>query len=37
MTLELLQEIAEEAQKQGKIDGVMNGFWMLFSWTGGDK
>lgn len=35
--LEFLQMIAEEAARQGNLDSVMDGFWAVFSWTGGDR
>lgn len=37
MTLETLQAMAEDAQRQGVIDSVMDDFWSAFSWTGGEN
>lgn len=37
MTLNLLEQIALEAQKQGNIDNVIDAFWTIFSWAGGER
>ena len=37
MDLYLLEQIALEAEKQGNIDNVMDAFWTIFSWAGGER
>lgn len=37
MDLYLLEQIALEAQKQGNIDNVIDAFWTIFSWAGGER